>query len=373
MIKKDVTYGDWRIVRHDDTLRFQVTNAFGETEQVSHSCKITYDDQVPDLKSWVLYIANPANLIDTAEAWYKYDDLSNGRFLKEGTSLAYEVAIDDYYGIKNVEVLISTDGQATWKTCGSFSEFSGTDNDGAIYKTYKSEAKSACFIEYLGDLDVLNNTGYFKLKITNATGKTTTIESIQSFDYYAHNIPFISIKESKCTKENLTFTDIVDSGATTTESKNSVTKVERFYSLDDGKNFVPYNNPSDDRFGSIKVTHTEKITKEFVYVKLKVKTTQTLTLATNDIISTTREFVTDSIIVYNLVPTLAWRKNWIGINTEDYDSDNGKQSVLTVQGYDTRNRVLFKTGNATSYIELDPRGAGGAELINFIIDCGTWD
>ena len=73
-------------------------------------------------------------------------------------------------------------------------------------------------------------------------------------------------------------------------------------------------------------------------------------------------------IVYNILPTVAYRQNQLGINTND-PSNGGKlsDSALTISAYNTKNKIYLSYADKVAYIDLTTGKQDG-----FIIDCGTW-
>lgn len=65
--------------------------------------------------------------------------------------------------------------------------------------------------------------------------------------------------------------------------------------------------------------------------------------------------------VFNLVPTIAYRKNHLGINISDLNNDAYAHAILVIGETSNRNQIYFKSPNNTK-----------CEVVNFIIDGGTW-
>jgi hypothetical protein len=93
--------------------------------------------------------------------------------------------------------------------------------------------------------------------------------------------------------------------------------------------------------------------------------------------SITKEWNSNTVVIYNIVPTISYRKNRVGINTSNPEADN---SILYVaragDGHNITFKVVDDEGNSNNII-IDLKtgnftGTGGL-LSSFIIDCGSWD
>ena len=77
------------------------------------------------------------------------------------------------------------------------------------------------------------------------------------------------------------------------------------------------------------------------------------------------------IVCYNLLPTVAYRQNYIGINTNN-PSRNGTKDLdnpaLTISAYNQQHMIHLVSSNHAASINLQNGSQAG-----FIIDCGSWD
>lgn len=77
------------------------------------------------------------------------------------------------------------------------------------------------------------------------------------------------------------------------------------------------------------------------------------------------------IICYNILPTVAYRQNYLGINTDD-PTANGQETLpnpaLTISAYNNNKIVYLVSSEKTASIDLETGKQTG-----FIIDGGTWD
>ena len=77
-------------------------------------------------------------------------------------------------------------------------------------------------------------------------------------------------------------------------------------------------------------------------------------------------------VCYNISPTVAYRQNHIGINTNEIDSSRYHNSVAIVSQYQNRSIINFvgtkNEINLSAQLDLSTMGISG-----FIVDCGSWD
>lgn len=82
----------------------------------------------------------------------------------------------------------------------------------------------------------------------------------------------------------------------------------------------------------------------------------------------TTEYETTSyeyIVCYNTSPTVAYRANYLGINT----SNPGAQAdtVLEINAYNSRNKIYLRGATGDASIDLSNKS-----MIGFVVDCGSW-
>jgi hypothetical protein len=76
------------------------------------------------------------------------------------------------------------------------------------------------------------------------------------------------------------------------------------------------------------------------------------------------------MVVYNILPTIAYRQNYIGINTND-PTKNGEKTLLdpalTVSAYNQQKNIYLVSSDNIARINLST-----GEQFGFIINCGSW-
>ena len=71
--------------------------------------------------------------------------------------------------------------------------------------------------------------------------------------------------------------------------------------------------------------------------------------------------------IYNLTPTVSYRKNQLGINTKPEDVTVGADGVIYIQATTDKKQIYIISANHTIKISLEDGSIDGAN-----IDCGTW-
>ena len=98
-----------------------------------------------------------------------------------------------------------------------------------------------------------------------------------------------------------------------------------------------------------------------LYSTLSVNTINTAEKEYTNVFTTTKETKTNLIysVVYNISPTISYRKNHLGINTNNFQEKS--DAVLVIGETNGRNKIYY-SGPEGSY----------CKVINFLIDCGSW-
>ena len=79
---------------------------------------------------------------------------------------------------------------------------------------------------------------------------------------------------------------------------------------------------------------------------------------------TTDQF--EYMIVYNKLPTVSYRSNYLGINTS-FDDETPTDTTIQIGAYNSRDKIYLKGAEKTACVDLN-KGA----LVSFIVDCGSW-
>lgn len=106
-----------------------------------------------------------------------------------------------------------------------------------------------------------------------------------------------------------------------------------------------------------------KIT-DFKNGHLNLKTTVVYTGSNIDPYNKSKIGISNIYTIYGIAPTIAYRKNSLGINTASV----GESDILTISPTSNRNLITFnKKGDSTEKLYVD---LAAGRLIGFIIDCG---
>ena len=74
-------------------------------------------------------------------------------------------------------------------------------------------------------------------------------------------------------------------------------------------------------------------------------------------------------ILYNIVPTVSYRPNHLGINTANFEED----SLIEISGYNDQRYIIIRgvdNQGREHCLQLDAQSGNGT---GFILDCGSWD
>jgi hypothetical protein len=97
-----------------------------------------------------------------------------------------------------------------------------------------------------------------------------------------------------------------------------------------------------------------------------LKTSQTIGGITTVYETTEKNYT----VVYNALPTVAYRSNQIGINFQDFSNFSNASAVISA--YNERQYVYLKGSDNTIEINLGTGEVTGLKLTSMVIDCGTW-
>lgn len=202
--------------------------------------------------------------------------------------------------------------------------YSNTELTRATDRTIKTNTKS--YVYHITNEIADTTDRKWKVQVKNTGG--TTNSSQKSTKVERQCAPTLVF--NSCTIEDNYFTyafTLTDSGFDTTNPNNSLTN----YLWDGTDNATQALSDSSGTVQSILSTGWEVKT-------ISVKSVSVVT----GLITNTKAFYSNSIIVYQLAPTVAYRKNQLGINTKTPDSNatvdihqaSGKSTVL-IQGVTT--------------------------------------
>ena len=100
--------------------------------------------------------------------------------------------------------------------------------------------------------------------------------------------------------------------------------------------------------------------------RLVITTTQTVYNGTESY-ATTKIVYTNEQAVYNILPTVSYRKNLLGINATNLNREELKNAVLVIGEHSSKNIIYLISSTGVKKINTST-----GELDGFILDCGSW-
>ena len=231
------------------------------------------------------------------------------------------------------------------------------------------------------ELGEIKSTGQKDIKIKIITDAPETYHPIltlynasQTPEFLAHTSQSaqVLLKEAKYQEEKLSFVITNKSlGANYDNAHKEYLKIqvktqhrkpteEEYTSSDDLKILYP------DKNESLAVTIPFSNAFSVLALRLEVSTIQTVKTNYNEY-TTVKSFLSIELLVYNASPTVAYRKNYLGINTTDF-SDCG-DSVVVISEYEGKQKICLISPSKAAYRTID---IVSGMIDGFIIDGGTW-
>lgn len=131
--------------------------------------------------------------------------------------------------------------------------------------------------------------------------------------------------------------------------------------------FFTYNaNLTSCLFENIAIDNTKDWQTQEIYLKITVTSNipvETIDPDTGESIlkgKSTHTQITNTILVYNSTPTVAYRKNQLGINTKD--PTGREEALVVIGGASGRNQIFYETNQDKPY----------CQVINFQFNGGVW-
>lgn len=272
--------------------------------------------------------------------------------LKQGQNLEFELSVSNCYNSgQQANIYITTNGIERL-----LKSYALAPSDGQVYET----------LAYT--LDEIKNEEEitaFKVKITN--NANTSCEEVlpnQTIKFLKHTTPDVSLIRTDYQNEG-------DFGWVTVyfNSNNWGLSETLLSSKENNINLTLCKN--GDAISDTVSVEEEDSSKTFILIKslgegnwetadvyLKAEVTNN----TNSVSTTYTQTATNSVIVYNLTPTIAYRKNYLGINTKTPELYEG--AIMVIGNASGRDKIVYKSSDSTHPVCI---------LVNFKIDGGTWD
>ena len=312
-----------------------------------------------------------------------YYTLANSDYLVQGMYLFYTGTIRSYNPNPKGQIWIKR-GEDAWAKYGSSFNFSGsgTSSPGNPVKYTVTRLQ----INSIGKIARKDYNVSFKIVVSTDGGIDYEHELINGLTAKEHQEGVISITDASYSKSEgkLNLTYIVNNpGINLTSTSGMVISAK--FKIEQGStttNLTVSNYiPSGNKLGYNNVPYTSAITKQLTlnadasvfYGTLEVSIEYTYTIGG---LSFANTYITSSpkITIYNESPTVSYRKNRLGINTNQIDAWN--DAVLVVSANNSvRKKILIVTpevnpNSTTNYILSIDTYTGTID--GAIIDGGTW-
>lgn len=342
---------------------FSITNDFGDSFS-SKGFPLNLDfSYTPKIDSCSLYI-----LFENEET-----SLKDWNFLKEGMSINCDLKIFSFRPIK-AQIKIQKENSNVWENFGS-SFIVATTEPNSDKKDYNATPYAYTISKTVNELNKIQESYKCKFQIE----LIATDDEAKSMTIFPFNEDYITIKAHV---DPSGFFNSVNYN----ENNKSLTAVLNLNKMDDStitKIGIKIQNQTDI-YGEVNYNSENNTyvwqnfdgkigTNEFLHLapaltsKLSAKITidgQTKEGYTTTKTTTNFQYVA----VYNISPTVSYRRNCLGINTKEPTSK--ENAILVITDYGENNLIYLNSSqraNMPSIINLKT-----GELSNFYLDGGTW-
>lgn len=332
-------------------LNFELKNKYGDTFSYSDTLNINYEAPAT--------INNLSNLNLNVEG----TSLDNWAYLKEGMPLSTNLELYSVLA-PSVDFLYKKSGTTSWQFLSKavFTKDAGSYRDD-LYNTraYKYVCNGSFYEIGANEEDFEIDYG-----ARVSTGNHSYIEELYSqLEVRGHKPPIVKINKASILNSTLTTTfDIDPLGFTQIEGINFSKQISLEIQNSEAREFVGYKD-------TLAWSLTEDETKsDFLHVSPILKTSfSTYVKGDKNNLYYQTEKISQSkfyFLVYNIVPTVSYRKNHLGINT--LSPSERDDSVVYVGSYGERDKIYFvNSENQIRTIDIKSGGING-----FIVDCGSW-
>ena len=225
-----------------------------------------------------------------------------------------------------------------------------------------NDSKTISFI--VPKTNVTTETKELVFTITNDALTTASLKVATNIKFLKHYAPNIVLdrtdyKEGPVASKGdlqvyFTFSDWgLDESLREEQTAEVLLSLYKDNSLIKSKRFSYVENLNSCLFDNISLVEEEE-TWETKTVQLEV------TVTSSKYRETSYEVRTNTILVYNLTPTVAYRKNQLGINTKDPSGHDA--ALVVIGGAGGRNQIFYETNEDKPY----------CKVINFQFNGGAW-
>ena len=214
---------------------------------------------------------------------------------------------------------------------------------------------------------------WFSAKVLdgNSVIKTYDYNKGNSYKRLRHTAPTISFDKAVYSEESekgiITVDYNISDIGTITSNESSYGTVTTTLTLTleiDGTSYTA-NSSVDGQGKGTAIFNLDKLKiTSFKNGHLNLKTTVVYTGSNINPYNKSKIGISNTYTIYGIAPTIAYRKNSLGINTASL----GESDILTISPTSNRNLITFnKKGDSTEKLYVD---LASGRLIGFIIDCG---
>lgn len=305
---------------------------------------------------------------------FAYDKLgslvSSLNYLKELVPLYLNGSIKSYNTNPKGQIYINRSTEGSWQPYGPAFNFIETASTGPTPGSPKTYSVSNQLIQTIGKILTEKYTASFKIVITTDAGEAYKLENtfLSNKEVRGHFQGITTLNNGQYeTQENkllLRFSTKTLGLYADENSGNATVSMKIYvYQADKPSNFKEYTIvPNENSLPAYK--NFEEFTQVLsgftfegaAYAKIKIITT----LKTDAGFSTEVAYETNEISFFNIVPTISYRPNQIGVN---YQNVEGTDCILALGEY--QGKYVLRYYSAT---EEHPLGV----IENFILDGGTW-
>ena len=348
--------------QHSVDLKVSLKNDYSEESSAITTFKIDFREYEDNLFLSSRSIFSKKELV-TIDRW---------KYLKEGMSLLGNFEIQSYNTNPIGDIYIKRSIENSWNYLSSF-EFSGsgvaTPGNPVSYSAYD------VYIQNIGEISNPNYTVQYKLVVTTDAG-SKEFELYQKIPARGHVPAVLTIENNIYENSILTINYKVSNFGARQEGLVLVDNKINLYS-NDGNFLGEYIYPSFEFNSNTK----EIVFTNFVFedadsqlVKLGIKTrlgTYLIDDEDNAVGYYFTEKVTDlndtsSGTVFNALPTVAYRKNCIGINILE-PANSGVPNAIVIIG-----EAPGEVSGIRDTIFFQSASNNNCKVVNFLIDCGDW-
>ena len=315
-----------------------------------------FNNEVSSIEAKQLIIYESIPKITSFEIVYKKDEstMENIKAYKQQNTLNVRLQVEDCYN-NNQRLVITS--QRNKKML-----FNG--NDSYYFNISSGQLELEITIP-----EIIFTETEIKLtaRIENNTIASDPVQSSNTITLLRHTVPSVSLINASLSKiegngDQITLKFNKDWGIDEDYGVNTIS-IELFENTGNISS-SPTNVFFDDSTVTIPVTISNNSwNKQWIRAKIIVKN---LYLG----IETTKTLnETNTIAVYNITPTIAYRQNHLGINT----ATPNEQAIITIGGTSGRNKIVY--ADSSSYCDLDRFRMNGdnCQIENFLFIGGSWD